>query len=162
VNHRAKAVAGLTTRQTASLEAEASVSVWSGLRELEPLVAEGHERLWRISLPPTASAQFRARLLSAAPSPAQPRAFFDWGGGLLWCVLPASLAASDVHRLAQDAGGHARLVRSASTHQGADLDEAVDQAFSPLDGANRAVHERLKIAFDPTGVLNPGRMYAGL
>jgi FAD/FMN-containing dehydrogenase len=54
------------------------------------------------------------------------------------------------------------LVRSASTHQGADLDEAVDQAFSPLDGANRAVHERLKIAFDPTGVLNPGRMYAGL
>jgi FAD/FMN-containing dehydrogenase len=24
------------------------------------------------------------------------------------------------------------------------------------------VHQRLKLAFDPSGVLNPGRMYAGL
>ena len=59
-------------------------------------------------------------------------------------------------------GSHARLVRSASAHQGADLDEATEQSFSPLDGANRVVHQRLKLAFDPSGVLNPGRMYAGL
>jgi FAD/FMN-containing dehydrogenase len=26
----------------------------------------------------------------------------------------------------------------------------------------RAIHERLKRAFDPKGVLNPGRLYPGL
>jgi glycolate oxidase FAD binding subunit len=64
--------------------------------------------------------------------------------------------------MAQEVGGHARLVRAASAQQGEAGDEAVDLAFSPLDGANRAVHQRLKLAFDPSGVLNPGRMYAGL
>ena len=162
VDHRAREVAGLTKRRTASLEAEASASVWSALREVEPLVIETGERLWRLSVPPTVSATCRAALSKAASSAEQPRAFFDWGGGLLWCALPASLAPSDVHRVAQDAGGHARLVRSASAHQGADGDDVVDHAFSPLDGPNRAVHQRLKQAFDPTGVLNPGRMYAGL
>jgi glycolate oxidase FAD binding subunit len=168
VEHRAREIVGLTTRQTVSLEAEASASVWSSLRELEPLTIDIGERLWRISLPPTASARFRATLSSQVassaetPNTATPRAFFDWGGGLLWCALPVLLAAADVHRMAQEAGGHARLVRSASVHQGSGCDEAVDLGFSPLDGANRAVHQRLKLAFDPSGVLNPGRMYAGL
>lgn len=162
VAHRAREIAGLTKRRASSLEGEASASVWSALRELEPLAEESHERLWRVSLPPTASVQFRARLSIAASRSTPPRAFFDWGGGLLWCVLPASLAASDVHRLAQEVGGHARLVRPAATEQGMQGGEAVDPVFSPLDGANRAVHQRLKLAFDPTGVLNPGRMYAGL
>ena len=162
VDHRAPEIAGLTKRQTVSLEAEASTSVWSALREVEPLAIDPGERLWRVSVPPTVSATCRAALSKAASSPEQPRAFFDWGGGLLWCVLPASVAASAVHRVAQDAGGHARLVRSAGAPQGVDGDDAVDQAFSPLDGANRAVHQRLKLAFDPSSVLNPGRMYAGL
>ena len=168
VAHRAREIVGLTTRPAVSLEAEASASVWASLRELEPLPLDAGERLWRISLPPTASAQFRATLsrqvASSAETPhsAAPRAFFDWGGGLLWCGLPVSLAATDVHRMAQEVGGHARLVRAASAQQGEAGDEAVDLAFSPLDGANRAVHQRLKLAFDPSGVLNPGRMYAGL
>jgi glycolate oxidase FAD binding subunit len=162
VAHRAQEIAGLTTRQTVSLEAEASASVWSALREVEPVSIEAGERLWRISVPPTASTTCRTALAKAASSSEQPSAFFDWGGGLLWCALPVSVSASDVHRVAQDAGGHARLVRSARAHEGADADNAVDQAFSPLDSANRAVHQRLKQAFDPTGVLNPGRMYADL
>ena len=167
VDHRARELVAMTKRQTASLEEATSKSVWSALRELEPLAIGAGERLWRVSVPPSVSAKCKVTLLNAAASTTAkatttPRVFFDWGGGLLWCALPVSLAASDVHRMAQDAGGHARLVRSASAHQGADLDEATEQSFSPLDGANRVVHQRLKLAFDPSGVLNPGRMYAGL
>ena len=167
VAHRAGEIAGLTTRKTASLEAEASASVWSDLREVEPIAIDAGERLWRVSVPPSASAACSVTLSKAVESigagaTTRSRAFFDWGGGLIWCAVPASLAAADVHRMAQDAGGHARLVRSAVAHAESGRDEAVDQAFAPLDAANRAVHQRLKLAFDPNGVLNPGRMYAGL
>ena len=167
VEHRAREIVGLTTRQTTSLEAEASASVWSALREVEPIAIDAGERLWRVSVPPSVSAACSASLSKAAASsvaeaPTTPRAFFDWGGGLIWCALPASLAAADVHRMAQEAGGHARLVRSASASHASGHDEAVDQVFAPLDAANRIVHQRLKSAFDPSGVLNPGRMYAGL
>ncbi|MDA1183292.1 MAG: glycolate oxidase subunit GlcE [Acidobacteria bacterium] len=167
VEHRAREIVGLTARPTTSLEAEASASVWSALRELAPIAVGAGERLWRVSVPPTASAACSATLSTAAASSAAgatttPRAFFDWGGGLIWCALPASLAATEVHRVAQEAGGHARLVRAADAAQESGRDEAVDQAFAPLDAASRTIHQRLKLAFDPSGVLNPGRMYADL
>ena len=34
--------------------------------------------------------------------------------------------------------------------------------FAPLAPALRAIHERLKRAFDPNRILNPGRLYPGL
>ena len=164
VEHRSQQVTGLTNRPSGYLKAEQSAVVWAALRELEPLVMQAGERLWRVSLAPTVSAEFRARLSEMATA----RAFFDWGGGLLWCALPESVAAEVVHRMARDAGGYARLVRSAagdpSGHAGGHSNGhgGEDQVFSPLAAANRKLHERLKLAFDPSGVLNPGRMYPGL
>jgi len=35
---------------------------------------------------------------------------------------------------------------------------AVD-VFHPLPAANMALSQKLKAAFDPAGILNPGRMY---
>jgi glycolate oxidase FAD binding subunit len=34
--------------------------------------------------------------------------------------------------------------------------------FQPLAAALLSLHQRLKAAFDPAGVLNPGRMYEAL
>jgi glycolate oxidase FAD binding subunit len=57
------------------------------------------------------------------------------------------------HAAAARHGGHASLFRG----------EAEDgEAFSPLAPAVLALHKRLAAAFDPAGVLNPGRMYAEL
>jgi glycolate oxidase FAD binding subunit len=165
VDHRSRQIVGLTTRQTGYLEAEASAAVWAAVREVDPIVMEVGERLWRMSLPPSVSAEFKATLSgTVSPSTATPRAFFDWGGGLLWCALPESVAAKDVHRMVQDVGGHARLVRSAAAETTGRTDGRgeEDLVFSPLATASRKLHERLKLAFDPGGVLNPGRMYAGL
>ncbi len=163
VDHRSRQIIGLTERQTGYLEAAESAAVWAAVRELEPLVTEAGERLWRISLAPSVSADFKARLFSMS-STATPRALFDWGGGLLWCALPESVAAEQVHRMAQDAGGYARLVRSAVGHTAGQTNghDGEDQVFPPLAAANRKIHQQLKLAFDPSGVLNPGRMYAGL
>ena len=35
-----------------------------------------------------------------------------------------------------------------------------EDAFAPLSPALLALHRRLKKAFDPRGILNPGRLYA--
>jgi glycolate oxidase FAD binding subunit len=82
-------------------------------------------------------------------------AFYDWGGGLIWAVMPTA-ADLQVHGIAANGGGHARVLRS-----GVEADRAAD-VFGPLPPPQRKLHEQLKQAFDPSGILNPGRMYAGV
>ena len=48
------------------------------------------------------------------------------------------------------AGGHATLFRGGDKAAG---------VFHPLKPAIFKIHRRLKGAFDPAGILNPGRMY---
>jgi glycolate oxidase FAD binding subunit len=55
-----------------------------------------------------------------------------------------------VRAAAEAAGGHATLFRGGDKSQG---------VFHPLKPALMKVHQRLKAAFDPAGVLNAGRMY---
>ena len=48
------------------------------------------------------------------------------------------------------AGGHATLYRAQDKAPG---------VFHPLAPAVAAIHQRLKAAFDPAGIFNPGRLY---
>jgi glycolate oxidase FAD binding subunit len=83
-------------------------------------------------------------------------AFYDWAGGLIWLeILPTTDAgAADIRRVIASQGGHATLIRAA-----AEVRAAVD-VFQPLEPGVEAISRRLKTAFDPAGILNPGRMYA--
>jgi glycolate oxidase FAD binding subunit len=73
-----------------------------------------------------------------------------------------ALAASDdggaalVRRAVAATGGHATLIRA-----GAALRTAAN-VFDPPDAAVAALTKRVKESFDPKGVLNPGRMWAGV
>ena len=71
----------------------------------------------------------------------------EWGGGLRW------VRAGNAREMAAKAGGQAILFRSGEARQG---------VFAPLDAFVLGLHRRLKAAFDPAGILNPGRMYAEL
>src|SRR5262245_65963998 len=85
-------------------------------------------------------------------------AFYDWAGGLIWLELPPTTdaGAADIRRVIATHGGHATLIRAA-----AEVRAAVD-VFQPLEPGVEALSRRLKTAFDPAGILNPGRMYADL
>ena len=94
--------------------------------------------LWRISVKPTAE-----------PIATPHHQLVEWGGGLRW--VSGEMDAAQVRDAAERAGGHATLFRHGEKSVG---------VFHPLQPALLKIHRRLKDAFDPSGILNPGRMYA--
>lgn len=110
---------------------------WRDLREQRLPFFAPSRPLWRVSVPQTAAA--------LAASHAQ---LVEWGGGVRWINAEADAAAlrAEVER----AGGHATLFRGGDKSVG---------VFHPLQPAVMKIHRRLKDAFDPAGILNPGRMY---
>jgi glycolate oxidase FAD binding subunit len=111
---------------------------WSGIREQTDLFFRGEVPLWRLSLP------------SNAPRIDLPGAqLVEWSGALRWLNTNADAAA--VRASAARAGGHATLFRAPDKTAG---------AFAPLPPALLKLHRELKRAFDPAGILNPGRLYA--
>ena len=123
-----------------ALDASQAGRYWTGVREhTEPFFA-GDAPLWRLSLP------------SRAPQVELPgEQLIEWGGALRW--LKSKADAATVRAAAASVGGQATLFRAS--------DMPVD-AFAPLPPALMRLHRGLKQAFDPAGILNPGRLYADL
>jgi glycolate oxidase FAD binding subunit len=131
---------------------EHSSKIWGSIRDAE-FVAEPRERaVWRISLPPSQSSAFVARLGKTALA-----RYFDWGGGLVWVATePTETAASSLRRAMASAKGHATLMRASD-----DLRARV-AVFEPPSDLELRLTRGVKASFDPGGVLNFGRMYAGV
>jgi glycolate oxidase FAD binding subunit len=139
------------------LNAESSNTLWQAVRDATSFAAEPNapERpLWRISTAPTQGAALAARISAGAPA----RILFDWAGGLIWAALPASEdgGAALVSNAVAAVGGHATLVRAPVAVR------AKINVFWRGDAALAALTKRVKESFDPKGVLNPGRMWAGV
>jgi glycolate oxidase FAD binding subunit len=133
------------------LDRENSSAFWDELRQLS--VLQGSDaQLWRISTSPGAG----PKVVAAISAYMECRAFYDWSGGLVWAeVLPTTDAgAADIRRVIATHGGHATLIRAE-----ADVRSAVE-VFQPLETGLQKLSRKLKAAFDPAGILNPGRMYA--
>ena len=135
------------------LERGATHQLWNELRRLSVLRG-GDGPVWRISTEPTAG----PKVVAAISSFMDCSAFYDWSGGLVWAqVLPTTDAGTaDVRRVIAAHGGHATLIRAEP-----DVRAAVE-VFQPLEAGLHRLSRRLKTAFDPAGILNPGRMYAGM
>jgi FAD/FMN-containing dehydrogenase len=130
-----------------ALDSPAATDWWAALRDqtyefFRPSPAElaAGEALWRISVP-----------VVSAPLVLPGRQLIEWGGALRW--WRTRLSASEVRAGASRAGGHATLVRAADKSAG---------AFARPSEAIMRLHRRLKSAFDPAGIFNPGRLYADL
>jgi glycolate oxidase FAD binding subunit len=109
--------------------------------------------VWRISTAPTAG----PKVVAGIAAYMEAHAFYDWAGGLVWAELPPSTdaGAADVRRVIATHGGHATLIRAEP-----DVRHGVE-VFQPLESGLEKLSRRLKTAFDPAGILNPGRMYPG-
>ena len=135
---------------------QGSRAFWRSVRDVAPFAAAGGDArvLWRVSTAPTKGAELAAVVAAKADA----ELFYDWAGGLIWFALaPGDDAGAAVVRGAVLAyGGHATLVRAPAALR------AAVPVFEPQDGALGALSKRVKESFDPKGVLNPGRMWAGV
>jgi glycolate oxidase FAD binding subunit len=109
---------------------------WQSIREQTHPLFRGGPALWRFSINPTAARLGLGRQL------------IEWSGGLRW--IAADLDPSQAFAAAHKAGGHATLFRDGNKRHGI-------QQFSP---GLLAVQKKLKRAFDPHGILGPGRIHA--
>ena len=110
--------------------------------------------LWRISTIPSRA----AKLVAIIARTLDIRVAYDWSGGLIWLETPLTSDAGtvEIRRAIAEYGGHATLIRAErATRASVDV-------FQPLDLPIAALTTRLKAAFDPAGILNPGRMYPGV
>ena len=114
------------------------------IREQRHPLFHGETPLWRLSLPP-------ATPPLGLPGLDPETTLVEWGGAQRWAH--ANLDPTKVRDAAANLGGHATLFRG-GTRSGA--------IFHPLPPALMRIHRNLKRAFDPQGLLNPGRLYPEL
>ena len=136
------------------IEGEASTSLWTEVRDAH-VFAGTQEAVWRLSLKPTNGPKATAAIARAIP---EARWFYDWGGGLVWLAVPAATdaGAAAIRSAIAPLGGHATLVRAP------DAVRASVPVFEPLAEPLMRVTAGIKASFDPVGVLEPGRVYAGI
>jgi glycolate oxidase FAD binding subunit len=135
--------------ESCSLDQDESDILWREIRDVAPLL-DPQRIVWRVSVPPTAAAAAIAKIANAVAA----EAFYDWGGGLVWLSLPF------------DPYGHESLVRGALPSGHATLMRAPESVrastpiFQPSARPLAELALRVKSAFDPRGVLAPGRSQA--
>ena len=115
--------------------AEASWALWRAIRDLDVLdgAAVAATPLWRVSVRPSDGPKVAAAVRRAFDAPI----LYDWGGGLVWIAggTGDDAGAAVVRAAVAEVGGHATLMRAP---------------------------DHVRLAVDVAGILNPGRMYAGV
>jgi glycolate oxidase FAD binding subunit len=113
-------------------------ALWHGLREQTDAFFAGDAPLWRLALPSVAQ-----------PLDLPGAQLIEWGGGQRW--LRSDAPAAQIRARAAALGGHATLFRGGERRD----------VFAPLPPPLAEIHRRLKAEFDPAGIFNRGRMFAG-
>jgi len=111
---------------------------WNDLREQHHAFFAGDLPLWRLSVPSTTG----AIVLDGEQ-------LIEWGGAQRW-LRAAAGDAETIRGAVRAVGGHATLFRGGDKSAG---------VFQPLAPAVARIHERLKTAFDPANIFNPGRLF---
>jgi len=111
--------------------------VWQSLREFQHPFFDTELPLWRIAMTTAARPELPGEVM------------IEWGGAQWW--LHSDSPAEEIRLAAARCGGHATLFRGG---------DRSSEIFHPLPPKMAALQERIRLAFDPHGILNPGRIEA--
>ena len=128
-----------------------SAAFWREVGDAHYCAVMEQEIVWRLSVPPADGPEVAGRVARDLEC----RVFYDWGGGLVWLALPQATedaGAEAVRGAVGPTGGHATLIRAPE-----EVRRRVP-AFHPQPPSLAALSARVKQAFDPLGIFNPGRM----
>jgi glycolate oxidase FAD binding subunit len=154
VDYRAEKLIALLAEFGAkhALQDEESRRLWRAIGDVAFLAEPLERAIWRVSLKPSLGAKFLARLGTVTRE-----SLLDWGGGLVWLSTdPTEAAALAVRAGVAGLGGHATLMRAPDS-----LRATVD-VFEPLSPTLAKLTRGIKASFDPDGLFNSGRMFAGI
>lgn len=115
-----------------------SHSIWQDIREQSLEFFAGELPTWRFSVDSNA----RHRM-------ANQDWLIDWGGAQRW--IRGNYDKSELETMAHDMGGHVSLFRHG---------DRKNDVFHTMAPPMQKLQLNLKNAFDPNGILNPGRMYS--
>ncbi|MGL4309841.1 MAG: glycolate oxidase subunit GlcE [Paracoccaceae bacterium] len=141
VEYRAGRLAALLARHGTVGRAPDGVSLWQALRDVTAFAGQPGD-VWRFSVKPSDAPAILLRLGGA-------RVMLDWGGGLIWALLPEG---TDARALAAPYAGHATLMRAGTETR------ARTPMLEPESPAVMRLSAGLRRMFDPRGILNPGLM----
>ena len=134
----AETAVAAAARQWGGERIDAAASFWQDLAEQRLPYFRAGVPLWRFSV------------RSSSPLPRiDGEWLIDWGGAQRW--IHGDFDKGELERCAESAGGHV------SVYRGGDRKGEVHHTLSE---ALKALHLRLKDAFDPDRILNPGRLYS--
>ncbi len=133
----AAAAVRATREQLGGEEIADGTAFWQGLREHTLDFFRQPQPLWRLSLKST-----------TPPLDLPGTQLLEWNGALRWLISDTD--PQTIRAAASAGGGHATLFRARNKSAG---------VFQPLPPALMKIHRELKRAFDPAGILNPGRLY---
>jgi len=129
---------------------EATVKQWGGERLLHAEDFWASLRDHRLPIFNTNGSLWRFSLKSTAPHWRHKEDWLiDWGGAQRW--LRADCDHAVLEQEASAAGGQVILFRGG---------DRAGEVFATQSVALKKLHKRLKQAFDPRGVFNPGRLYS--
>ncbi len=133
----ARSAVDATAKQWQGDPLEDADQFWAQLRDHKSDFFAGDQPLWRFSVNPTAlNPDLEGDWL------------VDWGGAQRWYRGEAQL--SDMEALAAHAGGQVSLFRGG---------DRSGEVMHRQPAALKTIQQRLKRAFDPDGIFNPGRLY---
>jgi len=119
-----------------------ALSFWKNIQnQTHEFFQTKNRNLWKILLPPASQA---TELLDGA--------LVDWAGGLYWVY--SDKPATDIHQQASQYGGHAVLYRRG------EKENQLSEMLKPLPKELLLLQKRLKHAFDPHNIFNPGKLYS--
>ena len=119
------------------LPEDAGRKFWDSIREQRDEFFAGGGNVWRVGCAPLSPLAPESQLL-------------EWRGALRWVRGSRSQAET----VARKCGGHLTLFRAE--------DEKEGNRFCELGGSVLELHRRLKRIFDPSDILNRGRMFSQL
>jgi glycolate oxidase FAD binding subunit len=175
VAHRRGVLEGLLAPfgSLGALDAASSRAFWRAVRDVMPFAAEPtasgegttgstagtrphseESAVWRVSTTPSRGPDIGRALAERVSA----ELLYDWAGGLIYAALPPSPdgGAGVVRSVVAAAAGHATLVRAPAAVR------AAVEVFQGETPALAALTKRVRESFDPRGVLNAGRMWAGV
>lgn len=129
---------------TIETDPERTAAGWRYIRDVEPFHGRDGD-VWRLSVKPTDAPGVVAEIGGT-------EAVFDWGGGLIWILVPEGQKTDAIRGSVAAVGGHATLFRASEATRHA------TSVFQPQPAALARIEADLRAKFDPRGILNAGLM----